>query len=246
VSERGRDDPLETADLELLRSLAREVGPAVQAVRLHTDLVRSRAEVVALREDERRRLRRDLHDGLGPALAAIGLKAGLAAREVPAGSPARGLLGEIDTEVKASLGDIRRLVEALRPPALDELGLLGAVRSRATGLAGDLTIEVTGQDPIGPLSAAVETAAYRIVVEAITNAIRHSGGTRCLVSISVVGDALELSVRDDGHGLDPDRTPGVGLRSMQERAAEVGGALAVRSAEDGTVVAASLPNGLGV
>ena len=182
---RGRDDPLEPADLELVRSLAREVGPAVQAVRLHEDLLRSRAEVVALREDERRRLRRDLHDGLGPALAAIGLKAGLAARQVPPESAARGLLGEIDTEVKASLGDIRRLVEALRPPALDELGLLGAVRSRAAALAGDLTIDVTGTEPTGPLSAAVETAAYRIVVEAMTNAVRHSGGTRCVVSISV-------------------------------------------------------------
>ena len=138
VSERGRDDPLEPADLELVRSLAREVGPAVQAVRLHQDLLRSRAEVVALREDERRRLRRDLHDGLGPALAAIGLKAGLAARQVPPESAARGLLGEIDSEVKASLGDIRRLVEALRPPALDELGLVGAVRSRAAALAGDV------------------------------------------------------------------------------------------------------------
>jgi signal transduction histidine kinase len=245
VSERGRDDPLEPADLELLRSLAREVGPAVQAVRLHTDLLRSRAEVVALREDERRRLRRDLHDGLGPALAAIGLKAGLAAREVPAESPAHGLLDEIDTEVKTSLGDIRRLVEALRPPALDELGLLGAVQSRATALAGGLTIEVTGDEPIGALPAAVETAAYRIVVEAITNAVRHSAGTRCVVSITIVEDALELSVRDDGGGLAPERTPGVGLRSMQERAAEVGGTLSVLSADNGTVVSGRLPLGLG-
>ena len=244
VSDRGRDDPLEAADLQLVRSLAREVGTAVQAVRLHTDLLRSRAEVVALREDERRRLRRDLHDGLGPALAAIGLKAGLAAREVPAESTAHGLLGEIDTEVKASLGDIRRLVEALRPPALDELGLLGAVRSRATALAGDLTIDVTGDEPTGPLPAAVETAAYRIVVEAITNAVRHSGGTRCTVSISVSGRALELSVGDDGRGLSPDRSAGVGLRPMQERAAEVGGTLSVDSTTDGTVVSARLPLGL--
>ena len=104
VSDRGPDDPLDAADLTLLRSLAGEIGPAVQAVRLHQDLLRSRAEVVALREDERRRLRRDLHDGLGPALAAIGLKAGLARREVPASSPAHELLSAIDAEVKASLG----------------------------------------------------------------------------------------------------------------------------------------------
>lgn len=245
VSERGRDEPLEPADMELVHSLAREVGPAVQAVRLHQDLLRSRAEVVALREDERRRLRRDLHDGLGPALAAIGLKAGLAARQVPPDSTARVLLGEIDTEVKASIGDIRRLVEALRPPALDELGLLGAVQSRAASLAGDMIIEVSGQDSLGSLPAAVETAAYRIAAEAVTNAVRHSGGSQCAVSITVDHDALEVIVRDDGQGLVPDRNSGVGLRSMQERAAEVGGTLSVESAAEGTIVSARLPLNLG-
>jgi signal transduction histidine kinase len=246
VSERGRDDPLEAADLELIRSLAREVGPAVQAVRLHEDLLRSRAEVVALREDERRRLRRDLHDGLGPTLAAIRLKAGLAARQVPPESAARGLLGEIDTEVTTSLADIRRLVEALRPPALDELGLLGAVRSRAAALAGEMEIDVGGSHPPGPLPAAIETAAYRIAVEAMTNAVRHSDGTRCTVSILVADEVVELAVRDDGHGLKPDRTPGVGLRSMRERAAEVGGTLTVGlPAEGGTVITARLPLSLG-
>ena len=122
VSDRGPDDPLDGADLSLLASLVVEIGPAVQAVRLHQDLLRSRAEVVALREDERRRLRRDLHDGLGPALAAIGLKAGLARREVTDSSTAYALLGEIDTEVKAGLGGIRRLVEGLRPPAWTSSG----------------------------------------------------------------------------------------------------------------------------
>ena len=246
VSERGRDDPLEPADLELIGSLAREVGPAVQAVRLHEDLLRSRAEVVALREDERRRLRRDLHDGLGPTLAAIRLKAGLAAREVPPDSTARGLLGEIDTEVTTSLADVRRLVEALRPPALDELGLLGAVRSRAAALAGAMEIDVAGSDPSGPLPAAIETAAYRMVVEAMTNAVRHSGGMRCTVSILTGDDAVELSVRDDGNGLKPDGTPGVGLRSMRERAAEVGGTLSIQSPpKGGTVITARLPLNLG-
>jgi signal transduction histidine kinase len=246
VSERNRDDELEAADLELIQSLAREVGPAVQAVRLHQDLLRSRAEVVALREDERRRLRRDLHDGLGPTLAAIRLKAGLAARQIPPESAARGLLGEIDTEVTTSLADVRRLVEALRPPALDELGLVGAVRSRAAALAGEMEIGVTGANPAGSLPAAIETAAYRIAVEAMTNAVRHSHGTRCTVSILIADDAVELSVRDDGGGLNPGHTPGVGLRSMRERSAEVGGTLTVGSPpEGGTVVAARLPLSLG-
>ncbi|MFU8872796.1 histidine kinase [Micromonospora sp. SL4-19] len=246
VSARGRDDPLEPADLGLIRSLARQVGPAVQAVLLHEDLLRSRAEVIALREDERRRLRRDLHDGLGPALAAIGLKAGLAAREVPPESAARGMLSEISSEVKSSLADVQRLVEALRPPALDELGLVGAVRSRAATLSGELEIDVSGPAVGAQLPAAVETAAYRIAVEAITNAVRHSGGTRCVVSIATADGAVEVTVRDDGQGLGPARRAGVGLRSMQERAAEVGGVLAVRSpTAAGTVVHAWLPLGFG-
>ena len=174
VSGRGRDDPLDATDLALIDALASQVGPAVQAVRLHEDLVRSRAAVVASREDERRRLRRDLHDGLGPSLAAIRLKAGLAARGAAAGSPTRTLLDQIGSEVESSIADIRRVVDALRPPALDELGLVGAIRARAASLGGEMVFTVTGPEERTALPAAVETAAYRIAVEALTNALRHS------------------------------------------------------------------------
>lgn len=246
VSGRGPDDPLEPVDLALVGSLAGQVGPAVQAVRLHADLVRSRAEVVASREDERRRLRRDLHDGLGPALAAIGLKAGLAARAVPVGSPARGLLDEIGAEVRAGVADVRRVVEELRPPALDELGLMGAVRSRADALSGEMAIEVCGSTGPAALPAAVETAAYRIAAEAMTNAVRHGGGSRCSVAIEADGADLVVAVRDDGAGIDPARPAGVGLRSMRERAAELGGACEVGTADGGgTLVRARLPLTLG-
>lgn len=245
VCDRGVDDPLEDSDLALLESLASEIGPAVQAVRLHQDLLRSRAEVVALREDERRRLRRDLHDGLGPALAAIGLKAGLAAREVPRASMARVLLDQIDGEVKDSLGGIRRLVEGLRPPALDELGLLGAVSSRAGALAAELEVEVTGELPPAGLPAAVETAAYWIAVEAVTNAARHSGGTHCAVDLRTFHDVLVVVVADDGTGPDPTRPSGVGQRSMRERAVEVGGSVIVHGGPSGTEVVARLPLTLG-
>jgi signal transduction histidine kinase len=246
VSGRGVDDPLEPADLALIRSLAQQIGPALQAVRLHHDLVRSRAEVVALREDERRRLRRELHDGLGPALAAIALKAGLAARQVPAGN-ARNLLGEITDEVRTSLADVRRVVDALRPPALDELGLAEAVRARATALSADLVIEVievTGPGDRSALPAAVETAAYRIAVEAMTNAVRHSGGTTCTVTIENGDREVRVEIRDDGAGLAASRTPGVGLRSMRERAAELGGDCTVASS-GGTVIRARLPLAVG-
>ncbi|WP_238010968.1 sensor histidine kinase [Dactylosporangium sp. AC04546] len=245
VSARGRDDPLDAADVALLGSLARQAGLAVQAVRLHDDLVRSRADVVASREDERRRLRRDLHDGLGPTLAAIGLKAELAARDVPAGSAAHALLAEISAEATASVTDVRRLVEALRPPALDELGLVGAVRSRAAALAGAVAIEVRGEDDgsaSASLPAAVETAAYRIAVEAMTNVVRHSGATSCTVLIARRPDSVEVTVADDGRGLDPARPDGVGLRSIRERAAEVGGEWSIGStAGGGTLVHAHLP-----
>ncbi len=242
VSDRGRDDPLDPGDLALIRSLASSIGAAVQAARLHQDLVRSRAEVVTLREDERRRLRRDLHDGLGPSLAAIGLKAGMAARALPPDSAARGMLNEIGSEVKSGLGDIRRLVEELRPPALDELGLVGAVRLRAASLAGELAIEVDGPNDRDGLPAAVETAAFRIAVEAMTNAVRHSGGQQCLVAIVNAEREVIVTVQDDGSGLDPVPSMGVGLRSMSERAAELGGSCSVRSApEGGTLVEARLP-----
>ena len=246
VSARGVDDPLDDADLVLLRSLAGEIGPAVQAVRLHQDLVRSRAQLIALREDERRRLRRDLHDGLGPSLAAIGLKAGLARRDVAATSSAYDLLGEIDGEVRASLGGIRRLVEGLRPPALDELGLVGALRTRAATLAPAIGIEVGGDVSDQCLPAAVEAAAYWIAVEAMTNASRHSQGSRCLVDLQLCHHTLVVVVADDGRGIDATRPSGVGLNSMRERAVEVGGTLVVHAAADGTEVVARLPLDLGV
>jgi signal transduction histidine kinase len=246
VSGRGRDDPLDETDLALIGSLAQQIGPAVQAVRLHEDLVRSRAAVVASREDERLRLRRDLHDGLGPSLAAIRLKAGLAARGVAEGTPARTLLDEIGTEVSSSISDIRRVVDALRPPALDELGLVGAVRARAASLSGDLYFEVVGPKDPPALPAAVETAAYRIAVEAMTNAVRHSQARRCAVTIGVDAREVRVDVRDDGVGMDPSRGADVGLRSMQDRAAEVGGQCRVWSRDgSGTEVTATLPLDLG-
>ena len=112
-------------------------------------------------------------------------------------------------------------------------------------LAGDLTIDVSASGPVEALPAAVETAAYRIAVEGMTNAVRHSSATHCPVSVAVNDEAVELLVQDDGHGLDPARTPGVGLNSMQERAAEVGGTLSIRSAAGGTLVTATLPLSLG-
>jgi signal transduction histidine kinase len=247
VAQRGPSEPLSPADRALLNALARQAGPAVHALSLTFELVDSRQRIVAAREEERRRIRRDLHDGLGPTLAAIGMRAEVAA-ELATRDPgsAEEMLVELRTETQGALGEIRRLVDALRPPALDELGLVGAVAQQAERLGGSLDIRVHTPARIPELPAAVEVAAYRIAAEAMTNAVRHSGADRCDVTLHLNDDGrgrvLALDVVDDGHGLPERLEPGVGLRSMRERAAEVAGTLELMSdTPHGTRVSARLP-----
>ena len=202
----------------LLDELARQAGTSIRALRLRADLVRSRERLVLAREEERRRLRRDIHDGLGPSLASIGLRAEASA-ELLTTDPeaARRLLGELSDEVQTTLVDIRRLVDGLRPPALDELGLLGAIRQQASRLEGAVggrpptAISLAGiPDPLPELPAAVEVAAYRIVVEALTNAVRHADAATCLVRLTA-GQELIIEVEDDGRGLPTRVVAGTGL-----------------------------------
>jgi signal transduction histidine kinase len=248
VAPRSPSEPLSGADRALLEALARQAGAAVHAVSLTLDLVASRERLVAAREEERRRIRRDLHDGLGPTLAAIGMRAEVAT-DLVSHDPAAAerVLGELRGEVAAALADIRRLVDALRPPALDELGLVGALRSQADRLSGETVIDVEAGDRLPELPAAVEVAAYRIAVEAMTNAARHAGARTCRVRLACEeGSArsLALDIVDDGRGLPARVRPGIGLQSMRERAAEVGGTCRIdRPAGGGTRVAARLPIG---
>ena len=243
------------SDGALLDDLARQAGAAVHAVRLTADLQRSRERLVTAREEERRRLRRDLHDGLGPALAAQTLKAG-SARSLLASDPmaADALLAELETDLEMALMDIRRLVYSLRPPALDELGLIAAIRETATQYqprqmspgdrAGDRRphIVVEAPESLSPLPAAVEVAAYRIVQEALTNVVRHAAARTCLVRVSIANGSLRIEVSDDGVGLPAERRAGVGLTSMRERATELGGTFLVEAPlAGGTRVLACLP-----
>lgn len=232
---------LSAADTSLLHDLARQAAVIVDAVHLTLDLQRSRARLVTAREEERRRLRRDLHDGLGPSLAAVVLKLNAVERRRDA-TERNQLLAEARAETKAAIDEVRRLVDDLRPPAIDEVGLLGAIRQRAAGLTrDDLQFEVGGPASLPPLPAAVEVAAFRIAAEAMTNVTRHADATRCIVHLAVDG-ALELTVTDDGRGA-PSGTPaGVGWTSMTERAAELGGSCTISSrTRGGTVVRAVLP-----
>ncbi|HSR57015.1 MAG TPA: sensor histidine kinase, partial [Candidatus Binataceae bacterium] len=239
---RSPNEPLSPADLNLLRIIAQQAGMAVHAVQLSEDLQRSRERLVVAREEERRRIRRDLHDGLGPALASLAMQADNA-REWTHTDPAKteAALAEITAKAQDALQDIRRLVYDLRPPALDELGLVGALRQTAANSPNGLHIEIDAPEPLPRLSAAVEVAAYRIAQETLNNIMRHSHARNCTLRISIQ-DELRLEIGDDGVGLPPDVRAGVGLISMRERAVELGGSCVVESGQGGgTRVIARLP-----
>jgi signal transduction histidine kinase len=240
---RQRGETFTPADRRLLEDLARQIGVAAHAVQLTADLQRSRERLVATREEERRRLRRDLHDGLGPALGGMLLKLDALGDELRC-DPAQAalLLGELKRDVQAAVVDVRQVVYALRPPALDELGLVGALRLLASQYQRpDLQVALDAPEALPPVLAAAEVAVYRIVQEALTNVVRHAQASACVVSL-VMRDRLEVSVRDNGHGMPAQQSVGVGLLSMRERATELGGECAITSSgAEGTVVCAWLP-----
>jgi two-component system NarL family sensor kinase len=245
VSARSSSQSFTAAERDLLQNLARQAGLAAHAARLTTDLQRSRERLVRSQEEERRRLRRELHDGLGPSLAGMTMQVG-AARTLIDADPVARALDQLEQQLQACVVEVRRLVDDLRPRALDQLGLVGAIRqqvsafSAATG-GGTLEVTVSAPDDLGELPAAVEVAAYRIATEAVTNTLRHAAAHRCDIQL-ILQDGLVVEVSDDGVGLD-DRNPvGVGLRSMRERAEELGGSFTVeRLAERGTRIRAELP-----
>ncbi|MGY1745387.1 sensor histidine kinase [Blastococcus sp. SYSU D00695] len=236
-------------DLRLLRDVAPGIAGAVRALReseragrLAADLQRSRERLVLAREEERRRLRRDFHDGLGPVLAGLAMRAETA-REVDDPAVVRQLLDEVAEDARTALSDVRRLVDGLRPPALDHLGLAGALAATLTGRPRSGTpVALDVPEPLGPLPAAVEVAAYRIAVEAVANVDRHAGASAAGVRLVAGGGRLRVEVTDDGRGCDGTPGGGVGLASMRERAAELGGSCTVtRRVGGGTVVRAELP-----
>jgi signal transduction histidine kinase len=233
-------------DMALLEDIAHPAGAIAQSVRLNLALQRSRERLVMAREEERRRIRRDLHDGLGPALASQTFQLDeILERIHEAPLKAVELAEELKRQNQELMADIRALVYELRPPTLDELGVAGAIRAQVSQYErfGNLGIVVTtNPDPLPDLPAAVEVAAYRITREAITNTIRHASATRCDARLQAVADILTISVRDNGSGLSRSRRPGVGLVSMQERCEELGGTFEARSSKGGgTEIVASLP-----
>lgn len=247
LGQRRPDEPFTPAELRLLEDLARQAGGAAYAVRLTAELQLGRQRLVTAREEERRRLHRDLHDGLGPHLAGLTLKLESARNRMAHDPPTAGLLAEVTQRIQAAVADIRRVVHDLRPPALDELGLVHAIEESALQARHEaLEIVVEGpSEQLPHLPAAVEVAAYRIAQEAVSNVSRHAGATLCRVRIALDQDAglLELTIEDNGRGGVRQRLGGVGLGSMRERAEELGGTLTIEpAATGGTCVTARLPS----
>jgi len=243
---RSGERRLRDRDRQILDLLGTPLAVAVHATALSARLQRSQQRLIETREDERRRLRRDLHDGLGPQLTGVTFKAD-AARNLLTSDPRRAkeLLAELQADVRAAITDIRHLIYALRPPVLDDLGLIGALRqhieqlSLSAGSDGPvIRIEAPTSLPILP--AAVELAAYRVTLEALTNVFRHARAHEVVVCLQVDGD-LHLEVVDDGFGRAAAWQAGVGLAAMRERVAELGGCLTAGPGPAGGRVLASFP-----
>lgn len=247
VAHRTGTERLDQLDQSLLADLAAQIAAVGFALHLATDLERSRDRLVTAREEERRRVRRDLHDGLGPQLASAVMALDVVARALRReGNGAMPLVTTARDQLQDAVGDVRRIVHGLRPPALDDLGLLGALQATGPGLLperdGAPQIRIEGSGHLGRLPAAVEVAAFRITQEAMTNAIRHADAEHVTVRVCGRPDAVGIEVVDDGRGCPDDAPAGVGLQSMRDRAAELGGTCAVAPAPGGgTRVSAVLP-----
>jgi two-component system NarL family sensor kinase len=245
VSPRIGERRLPKADQHIVALLADPLAVAVQATQLAGELVESRADLITAREEERQRLRRDLHDGLGPALTGVMLKAA-AARRLATNEPAKSvdLLRELERNIAVAIADVRELVDELRPPVLDGRGLVGAlqdyVESVQTPSGTRLRLSTDGVADLRHLPPTVEVAAYRIVTESLTNVLRHAYADSASVALWVEDDQLQIRITDNGLMRAP-WTAGVGLSSMRERATALGGRISAGPTASGGEVSVALP-----
>jgi signal transduction histidine kinase len=244
VGLRPGDLSFSPGDEQVLRLTVPLLAQTLRARALAEDLIESRGQTIAAVAEERRRLRRELHDGLGPRLSGVAFTSD-AARNLIRTDPAaaEAMVAQLRADTVVAIEEIRRMVYAMRPPALDELGLVPALRQQAVGLRnrdGDpVAVDVTAPEEFPDLPAAVEVAAYRIVTEALTNVARHSTSASASVRLDPAADGLHLEVTDRGRS--GAWRAGVGLASMRERATELGGTLEAGPGPGGGRVAALLP-----
>jgi signal transduction histidine kinase len=244
---RSRGRGFSADDVAAVDAIARQAALAISNARHAEALHASRERTVAGIEEERRRLRRNLHDELGPTLAAMKLRLGVLRRTGRLVVEDLRVVDELSVMVDVTTADVRRLVDDLRPPLLDDLGLGDALRCLGF-VPPELALRVEACGGLEDLPAAVQVALYRIGSEAIRNVVRHAGATTCDVRLRRNDTAVTVTVVDDGHGIDDDRTDGVGLAAMRERADELGGLVTVSRGVDGRgcCVAATIPLRAGV
>lgn len=246
VAVRAPGDRYSAGERRLLHDIAGQISAALYEQSLAAQLQTSRERIVTAREEERKTLRRSLHDEVGPAMASISLRAETARRLLFGGSgdrtAAEPLLADISSDAASAAESLRAMAYDLRPPALDELGLIRALEAGAP--SPELQVRVIDRAADGPaLSAAVEAALYRIAVAALDNAARHGRAQYCTIVLTRSDRSVEMTVSDDGAGLPPGAVPGIGISAMRERAAELGGTCTVTRGSPGTVVHARLPMG---
>lgn len=242
VSPRPGETTLIARDRSVITRIGALAGPALHGARLVNELVEARARVVIAREDERRRLRRDLHDDLAPTLAGLGLSAAVVEKFSRAGDRrAADAATDLAGRLQGASRQVRDIAYNLRPPVLDDRGLVATIEETiATG--GPPRVNVVAPTDRLDLSAAVEACALRIIQEAVINVRRHAAASCCEVSIIPEPDALRIEIVDDGIGFTEPRRAGIGMRSMTERASEIGGSVSFRSeAGRGTRVSVRLP-----
>jgi signal transduction histidine kinase len=242
ASDRAAGRPLTDSDRLILEDIAQQLGIALYVSRLTADLQASRESLVISQEEERRRIRNDLHDGLAPSLSSFQLQLS-AIRTFLQRNPseAEKLIEELTEDMRQATREIRSLVYGLRPPMLDDLGLVAAIEHIKLP-ASALLLVVNAPRPLPPLSAATEVAVYRITNEAIHKVVKHADATCCAVAIEVDAGTLLLIVSDDGKNPAVSPTSGIGIQSMKERATELGGTFSIYAREDkGTQIEVRLP-----
>lgn len=242
VGLRSPDERWTAEEAAAIEEVASRAGTLAYAASLVDDVAQSRRRIVTAREEERRRISADLHDGVAPALAGTALQLDSLARRLRDDPDLAGRAEGLRDRLRGTVSELRSLVHGLRPPALDQHGLAGALRQLVAGHESPLCVADVGD--LGDPGAAIEVAAYAIASEAFANALRHSSASRITLAAAVEDGALVVSVSDNGVGLPGRPRAGVGLVSMRERAVEVGGRLdVVETSGGGTTVRATLPLG---
>jgi two-component system sensor histidine kinase DegS len=256
LGEKRSGDLYTQDDLDLLATLAHSAALALENARLHEErlaiLRQQLAQVTAAQEEERQRIARELHDGVGPALASLNIRLRTARKLIERDrDAAAGEIEELAELAQTNIQDIRRLIYDLRPAILDELGLVAALREYVTRYQKEHNLEVTLSLPDGNsrLPAPLETALFRVIQEALANVARHAGAERVKIELQQDNSCVSASIADDGRGFDLDqaliqsRQGGhLGLWSMRERVEQLGGQFELRSTPgQGTTVMIKVP-----